>query len=136
MRASRRRWLWTQALKDEEEFVVSIGQNEGGQKEGPHRRRREGERGERGAQGLTPRSPGESALRWVPHLLGSGFQPPRSLLVCAGFDASARLPVGFRNPADSACGRGIPTRSERATRRGASFPAPSRREAATTEGKG
>ena len=136
MGASRRRWLWTQALKDEEEFVVSIGQNEGGRKEGPQRRRREGERGERGAQGLTPRSPGERAPRWVAHLLGSGFQPPRSLLVCAGFDASARLPVGFRNPADSACGRGIPTWSERAARRGSSFLALSRREAATTEGKG
>ena len=44
--------------------------------------------------------------------MGSGFKPPRrSLLGCAGFHASARLPVGFRSLADSARGLGGPTRS-------------------------
>lgn len=62
MGASRRRWLWTQALKDEKEFVVSIGQKEGRAKEGPDGRRWEAERGARRALGRAePRRPGESA---------------------------------------------------------------------------
>lgn len=107
--ASGRRWLWTQAWKDEEEFVVSIGQREGGRKEGLQSSEGRGERRTL-SPGLNPRRPGESALCRVPHRLGSGFKPPRrSLLGCAGFRASARLPVGFWSLADSARGLGGPT---------------------------
>lgn len=122
--ASRRRWHWTQALKDEKEFVVSIGQKEGRAKEGPDGRRWEAERGVSQSPRLSePRRPGGSAPRigsrivWGAHS-STHSPPPISLPGSAGCEASARLPVGFRSPAASVRGRFGQSRSDAAPRRG------------------
>lgn len=125
--ASGRRCFWTQAWKDEEEFVVSIGQREGGRKEGLQSS--EG----RERRTLSPREAREECAVQGPTLLGERFQAaPAQSSGCAGFHASARLPVGFRSLADSAW----PWRSDCRPGSVVASLAPSRREAAATEGKG
>lgn len=63
MGASRRRWPWTQALKDKKEFVVLIGHKEGLVKEGQDHRRREGERNTCRSPGLCPEPGGPGRAR-------------------------------------------------------------------------